>query len=522
MIHRLIIQNFMTHKHTVLELHPNVTVLTGPNNTGKSAVVEALRCVAENPPSAQLIRHGAAKAVVRVEMDDGAWVQWERTAGSVVYRVRFANGTEDVYAKVGRGAVPEDIRALLRLHSLPTETGPVDVHIGHQKTPIFLLDQSGSQAAAFFAASTEADYLLAMQQALKERTAEAQRERKRLLEEVQQLEKDLLAFAPLPALARQLAQAENLYAQIEATCRAVPILEAVIHSADNLAQRLDLCTQKAKHLQNLETPPDVHDTASLQGFVNRLEKAQRSVQETSTISGCLAPLQIPPQIKNTAALHELLRTVERTRRTLERQSQASTVLGRMEKPPLLSNTEVLARLSARLDETLRRLQVESRRKEVAFALRNPPALRPVEGLAHTLETLKERIQTLHTTSLRHDALAPLKAPPEIRSLRDLQQTLQALEMMHEAVTSLKARGQSLHALAPPPSFRDPNPLQQLVEAMERLQEQWHRTRCLQQHVERQIEEKRQAVEKLLQNMPVCPFCRQPMDPDHFLERAHAG
>ncbi|ROR03343.1 AAA family ATPase [Desulfosoma caldarium] len=520
MIHRLIIENFMTHKHTVLELHPNVTVLTGPNNTGKSAIVEALRCVAENPPSAQLIRHGASKAVVRVEMNDGSWVQWERTAGSVVYRVRFANGTEDFYAKVGRGAVPEDIRALLRLHSLPTETGPVDVHIGHQKTPIFLLDQSGSQAAAFFAASTEADYLLAVQQALKERTAEAQRERKRLLEEVQQLEKDLLAFAPLPALAQQMAQAEKLYAHIEVTRRTVPVLEAQIHKADDLTQRLDLWTQKAQHLQQLETPPDVHDTLSLQGFVNRLEKAQQSLQEINTILGCLAPLGIPPQIKNTAALHELVGAMVRTRRSLERRWQASSVLGRTEKPPSLSNTEALARLVARLDKTVQRLQVENRRKEVASTLQPPPALRPVHGMVQTLEALTERLQSLHNTSVRHDALAPLKAPPETRSLQDLHQTLKALETMHEAVFTLKACGKSLKALASPPSLRDPKPVQRLVEAMERLQEQWQRTRQLQQNVQRQMEEKRQAVEKLLQNMPVCPFCRQPIDPHHFLERAH--
>ncbi|MGQ9669679.1 MAG: AAA family ATPase [Desulfosoma sp.] len=84
MIDRLVIENFMTHQQTVLELHPGVTVLTGRNNTGKSAIVEALRCVAENPASASLIRHGAPKAVVRLELDDGSWMQWERTAGSVV------------------------------------------------------------------------------------------------------------------------------------------------------------------------------------------------------------------------------------------------------------------------------------------------------------------------------------------------------------------------------------------------------------------------------------------------------
>lgn len=521
MIHRLIIENFMTHQQTILELHPGVTVLTGRNNTGKSAVVEALRCVAENPPSASLIRHGAPKAVVRLELDDGSWVQWERTAGSVVYKVRSANGTESVYAKVGRGTAPEDIRALLRLHSLPTETGPVNVHIGHQKSPIFLLDQSGSQAAAFFAASTEADYLLAMQQALKERTAEAQRERRRLQEEIHQTEKDLEAFAPLPALAHQMKEAENLYAQIEATGRAVPALEALILTADNLAQRLRLLTQKSWRLQHLEAPPDVQDTMSLQNRVDQLESAHRSIQRTRAISASLAPLHNPPPIKNTAALHELLRHMQRTHRSLSRRTQTSEVLGRVQEPPSLSNTAALVRLAARLDETLWRLHVEDLRKEAASALQAPPALRNVQELTQTLEALKARRHHLRTAAAQHQALEPLQAPPELRSLRDLQQKLDALQVFHRAVSTVEARGQRLKVLQPPPSLRDPNPLRQIIETMERLEDQWHRMRHRLQDVQRQMEEKRQAVQKLLENMPVCPFCRQPMDPDHFLERAHA-
>ncbi len=142
MIRRIVIQDFMAHKHTELELHPGVNVLTGPNNTGKSAVVEALRCVVENPPSKELIRHGAIRAVVRLELDDGATIQWERTTGSAVYKLGDGEGREETYAKLGRGAVPEDVQAALRIRSLETESGPIDIHIGNQKTPIFLLDQT--------------------------------------------------------------------------------------------------------------------------------------------------------------------------------------------------------------------------------------------------------------------------------------------------------------------------------------------------------------------------------------------
>ena len=67
MIKKIVIDNFMAHERTELELGPGVTVLTGPNNTGKSAIVEALRCVATNPTPKYYIRHGAKEARVTVD-----------------------------------------------------------------------------------------------------------------------------------------------------------------------------------------------------------------------------------------------------------------------------------------------------------------------------------------------------------------------------------------------------------------------------------------------------------------------
>ncbi len=521
MIHRLVLQNFMTHKQTVLELHPGVTVLTGPNNTGKSAVVEALRCVSENPPSAQLIRHGATKAVVRLELDDGSWIQWERTSGSAVYKVRFPDGREETYAKVGRSAVPEDIQALLRLHSLPTESGPVDVHIGNQKAPIFLLDQSGSQAAGFFAASTEADYLLAMQQVLKEKTVVAQRERKRLKEELEQLEKAILALAPLPAMAQEMKQAEDLYAEIEAKHRAIPLLESFIQRAESLKHRLDLWAQKSRQLQHLHTPPQIHDTALLKDWLHRLEKTLQWIHTTRKTATSLARLARPPELKNAAVLQELISAKEQTRRSIFRLSQEAHVLNRMKEPPSLRNTEPLARLTQRLDETLRRRHMEIRRKEVTKSLKSPPELQPVQGLFETVKALKAVQRSLRSAHVRHHTLVPLTPPPEIHSLGELLRTIQASRSLQEKMRSLKVRSQKLKSVNPPPDVHDLKPLQQLVENMGQLQQQWHRARNHQKNLEEQLKQKRHAVEELLAKLPLCPFCRQPMDPEHFLEPSHA-
>ncbi|MGQ9486089.1 MAG: hypothetical protein ACUVSA_14270 [Desulfosoma sp.] len=375
-----------------------------------------------------------------------------------------------MYAKVGRGTVPEDIRVLLRLHSLPTERGPVDVHIAHQKSPIFLLDQSGSQAAAFFAASTEADCLLAMQQALTERTAEAQRERRRLQEEIHQTEKDLEAFAPLPALAHHMKEAENLYAQIEAIGRAVPALEALILTADNLAQRLRLWTQNPGAFSTLRRPPTCRTPCPCKNVWISWKAPTDPSKEPVPSQLLLRPCTILHQSRTprrsmnfSATCKGLIAASPRT--------QTSEVLGRVQEPPSLSNTTALARLAARLDETLWRLHVENQRKEAASALQAPSALRTVQELTQTLEALKARLHHLRTAAAQHQALEPLQAPPELRSLQDLQQKLDALQVFHRAVSTVEARAQRLKVLQSPPSLRDPNPLQQIIETMERLEDQ---------------------------------------------------
>lgn len=75
MIKRITIDDTMAHQHTVLELGPGLTVLAGPNNVGKSAVVEAIRSVAQNPAPEHVVRHGARQALVRVELDSGEVIE---------------------------------------------------------------------------------------------------------------------------------------------------------------------------------------------------------------------------------------------------------------------------------------------------------------------------------------------------------------------------------------------------------------------------------------------------------------
>ena len=102
MLTRLILENFMAHGRTELPLGPGLTVLTGPNNVGKSAVVEALRCLASNPTPRHYIRHGAKEARVTAVFEDGTEVTWVRREKYAQYEILRPGAAEpELFTKLG-------------------------------------------------------------------------------------------------------------------------------------------------------------------------------------------------------------------------------------------------------------------------------------------------------------------------------------------------------------------------------------------------------------------------------------
>lgn len=71
MLNKIKIQNFQAHKKLIVELDPRVTTIVGSSDTGKSAVIRALRWLCQNSPSGEaFIREGSEGCTVTLEFDD--------------------------------------------------------------------------------------------------------------------------------------------------------------------------------------------------------------------------------------------------------------------------------------------------------------------------------------------------------------------------------------------------------------------------------------------------------------------
>lgn len=399
MIRKIILENFMAHAMTEIELDSGVTALTGPNNTGKSAVVEALRCVASNPAPRHFIRHGAREARVTVELDDGTRVVWIRKKRSPGYELWKAGAEEpEEFWKLGRGKVPEEIREALRLDAVELENGgrDVDVHVGNQREPVFLLNRPDSDTAAFFAASTESAHLLAMQNALKRRTQEARREEQRLEQRRVEVEADLDALALLPDINLVMERARECRARLDRLGREIPALEQLLARRGSLVAELEKRNRIAEVLDGVTMPPDTAPTRGLDDLLGRMERVGRGLDHARNVRVALDSLAPLPQPGSTQPLARFLEHMTALQSALQTAKDRKAPLQELLPVPELPRT---GQLSGLVDEMLA-LQCRMHRLKRQGAALGKIAEPPVPTADGGLDELARNLASLRATRNR--------------------------------------------------------------------------------------------------------------------------
>jgi len=151
--------DFQAHKNTVIPLSPGVTLLQGDNDIGKSAVVNALRAIFDGVSNETMIRHYAQKA--RVEIDFGqqllTWTRSRKGSIKVTYDLIDSITRQTIHATTGT-KVPDWLTDEIGIGKVDD----LDVQIGQQQEPVFLLNQPASRRAKALAVGQESGHIQAM------------------------------------------------------------------------------------------------------------------------------------------------------------------------------------------------------------------------------------------------------------------------------------------------------------------------------------------------------------------------
>ncbi|GLI35625.1 AAA family ATPase [Desulforhabdus amnigena] len=472
MIRRITIENYMAHKSTTLDLAQGVTVITGPNNTGKSAIVEAIRSIAQNPPTKNSIRHGAKSALVRMELDTGETIEWVRTDKSALYNLTRTDPTgnegtpqTETFAKFGR-TPPEAIRQLLRLDPVETETGAVDIHIGNQRYPIFLLDQAGSQAASFFAASTEAEYLLRMQQALKRRTDRTRSRRKELLQECERDEKKLERFAPLGEIASLLCEAESLYEKIGKARKDLPAMQDFLDAFEGILAGYRLKSVDAEVLESLTVPPKPYALLPMESLCREIAAAVHLLETCHSRLEIFFSLKTPPVAHEVPALEELVHRIENACIRHEAAFKQVEVLQRILSPPQLQDAAFLKEIVGKLQRTANARDAVLGTAFVLQPLSPPPALLDIGILERITDSIEKDVKFLSARQEVADLLEPLTPPPVLEEVLDLESVIRVFETHLEHHRLAAKKDHVLQGIDFPPDLKSLEGLKNIIAELE--------------------------------------------------------
>jgi len=300
---RVTVNNFQSIARALIEI-AGFTVVTGTNNTGKSALMRAIRGLLQNAKGTAYIRHGQPKTTVGLEFDDGHTVQWEKGRTKKDKPTYIIDGGKPIHP--GQ-SVPDEVREL-GIHPITAGGREVWPQIAPQFTgQVFLLDQPGSVLAEAVSDVTRVSQL-------NEALREAEGDKRRAAADLRVRRADLLTLTTQLEGFEGLDEALVLVDAVEEGRRQAGRIQTAIFGLQDLRDRLQTARGAVASLstiEDVEIPSAAEAQASLVerdslvSLRQRLDAATANVGRLEGVEGVQTDFDTVPVEKTFAALQVL-------------------------------------------------------------------------------------------------------------------------------------------------------------------------------------------------------------------------
>ena len=290
MLKYLSINNFQSHKDTAIEFDPRLTVLVGPSNNGKTAIIRAIRWVLSNRPrGSSFIRNTADSATVHL---DGVCREKGRKGGDGRYMI-----DGETLTALG-GEVPQQVK---------DQFGMTDVNIADQLSQHYLvLDAPGQTARTI----NEAVHLERAEAAVKSADSETRSAKQSVKATKQTLEAVDLASKALGWVDKVRLRLDAVTALETNVGRSRGIVESIRQVAGELGI-------VGKQIETIKLPVGASDVASALSY--RAEKAKLVRERLESLEELVHGIGVADRaiakLGNPAELLEVARTLVMTAAT---------------------------------------------------------------------------------------------------------------------------------------------------------------------------------------------------------------
>ena len=373
-IKRIELQNFQSHVKTIIKPAPpgQLTVITGHSDSGKTAIIRALKWLFCNQPQgAEFTRTGASMVRVAVDYAGGMSVIRERTKATNRYKIiqpAAAPKKPQVFEGFGAG-VPLEVQEITGVRPVKIADQEILLNLSEQLDPPFLGQKSTTapgraKILGKLAGTEEID--VAGAETGRDLYRRGQDE-KRLEAEIKDLETKIQEYAWIEKLAEKITALEQLVTRIK--------------DAQARRSALEALKTRLAEIEKQET--------SIRAILKRWKELPRI---EATVSRAEAALE---RLKRLKGLSERLNSIwlsigyaEATLRRLQVLEDAGHIVTRTEKE--LARAKALHSIRVKLgqiDADLKLCRVELQKPRVVNLERLAAAVKKVEDAAERAGTL---------------------------------------------------------------------------------------------------------------------------------------
>jgi DNA repair exonuclease SbcCD ATPase subunit len=285
MIQSVEIKNFQSHKHTVIDFTKGVNVVTGSSDSGKSAIIRAMKWVLFNRPRGDGFRsHWGGDTSVTITTTEGNTVTRIKTDTENFYDL---NG--QVFKALGAD-VPEEVQQVLNIE---------DLNLQQQIDPPFLFTLSPGQVATHFNQMANIEDIDIVTKKIKNTLNAVARDAETSKTQVKQKKNELKKYAFLPELEESVLLFEKQeQASTQLNSDAIAI-QGYITSITGLQQQIKQKKQTTSALPDIEQiiyqfqkqNKTAEQIQLIQQRINSIEQLQLKIKEAKKRTKALPDIE---------------------------------------------------------------------------------------------------------------------------------------------------------------------------------------------------------------------------------------
>ncbi|WP_371366244.1 hypothetical protein SRRS_06900 [Sporomusa rhizae] len=227
------IKGYQSHVASSFTLSPGLTVITGPTDSGKTAIIRALRWVVFGEPAGEdFINKAVGEALVQIVMSSGIIVTKNRRKGKTAYGITYPDNTIQLFEKA---EVPEEVIKTLGITKQSFGDIELALNFAYQLEAPFLISEPASAGAKVLGKIAGTEVVdLAFKSVAKDRHA-ANQERLQSDKEVERITEQLEAYVDLDMFKDLVESCELLLAQFDEAAAKKQRLRDLKDKNDSLA-----------------------------------------------------------------------------------------------------------------------------------------------------------------------------------------------------------------------------------------------------------------------------------------------